>query len=53
MALKNLPPLVGLTFNCNAYPHAGAWGYILSPLRGCIRMRFARYPGQLWVSDRR
>ena len=62
MVLKNLPPLAGLTFNCNAYPtlrvglHSVAATRLysdalraisLSPLRGCIRMRFARYLGQL------
>ena len=51
MVLRIFAPR-GANLQLQRIPHTGAWGDILSPLRGCIRMRFARYPGQL-VIDRR
>jgi len=37
---------LSLYFESGNTPWRG--GHILSPLRGCIRMRFARYLGHLW-----
>ena len=50
MVLMNLTPLAGLNLNSNHVPHALAWGHILLPLRGAIRMRFARYSWTVPVS---
>jgi len=34
MVLKNLPPLAGLTFNCDAYPTLARGATLCRPLRG-------------------